>query len=74
MRVAFERCVITKGVKTKAASSKQLLQFERCVITKGVKTEIMFSTLFPSFERCVITKGVKTRRFSPFIRVSLRGV
>ena len=34
----FERCVISKGVKTmfKGVASAEL--FERCVISKGVKT------------------------------------
>jgi len=34
----FERCVITKGVKTPVFLDLEIIVFERCVITKGVKT------------------------------------
>ena len=58
----FERCVISKGVKTNADKLVRNIAFERCVISKGVKTlEIPDATKRP-FERCVISKGVKTCR------------
>ena len=34
----FERCVISKGVKTYKEIVEPLIVFERCVISKGVKT------------------------------------
>ena len=37
--LAFERCVISKGVKTLKDPSAVLDWFERCVISKGVKTD-----------------------------------
>ena len=59
-QLQFERCVITKGVKTDSLRGEGLDLFERCVITKGVKTLTATKPPPGRFERCVITKGVKT--------------
>ena len=70
----FERCVITKGVKTCANVRVTVYAFERCVITKGVKTQSHLQIGKAGFERCVITKGVKTIGKSIAIPSCLRGV
>ena len=70
----FERCVITKGVKTTFTWTIPFFGFERCVITKGVKTIIEVGYVTLMFERCVITKGVKTRGAVDPSKFSLRGV
>ena len=62
MAEAFERCVISKGVKTFYVCDCALREFERCVISKGVKTLLEVTLIQVSFERCVISKGVKTHR------------
>ena len=36
--MSFERCVISKGVKTEETICPDGSLFERCVISKGVKT------------------------------------
>ena len=43
----FERCVITKGVKTRCFGVSIRSSFERCVITKGVKTIVAWGSSNP---------------------------